>query len=178
MVYPVLLLVLLATESAPFKSNWEARQLALAHYKTNTNERCAPIGALSSVGALDIMSNGKLGPAENLPSEVVSSPRPENCLTDTDIPANWDWRNVTVGKGVDVDYTTRIRNQFIPIWCGSCWAHAATVSCPPPHTTTHTHHMHTHTHTHIHTSHPSLSLPPTPPCHHLTLPPPLFFART
>eukprot|EP01047_Picozoa_sp_COSAG01_P021819 COSAG01_NODE_1277_length_10932_cov_18.121942_13_plen_214_part_00 len=25
-----------------------------------------------------------------------------------------------------MDFTMRVRNQFLPFWCGSCWAHAAT----------------------------------------------------
>ena len=68
----------------------------------------------------------------HLPDEVVLSPLPDHCLAVADLPSAWDWRNVTVAEGVLVDFTPRIRNQFLPMWCGSCWAHAATVSPPPP----------------------------------------------
>ena len=38
-----------------------------------------------------------------------------------DIPASFDWRTV---PGV----VSPIRSQYLPEWCGSCWAHAVTSS--------------------------------------------------
>ena len=39
------------------------------------------------------------------------------------MPANWDWGNIE-----GVNFLTNIRNQHLPQYCGSCWAHAATTA--------------------------------------------------
>lgn len=38
-----------------------------------------------------------------------------------DIPETFIWNNVE-----GVNYLTNLRNQHVPQYCGSCWAHAAT----------------------------------------------------
>ncbi|CAK9090670.1 Cathepsin Z (Cathepsin P) (Cathepsin X) [Durusdinium trenchii] len=53
----------------------------------------------------------------------VSSPLPSDVLEAQDLPKAWDWRNVS-GR----NFLTRLNNQHLPHYCGSCWAHAAVTS--------------------------------------------------
>jgi cathepsin X len=39
----------------------------------------------------------------------------------TELPEQWLWNDVN-----DTNYLTNVRNQHVPEYCGSCWAHAAT----------------------------------------------------
>ncbi len=55
-----------------------------------------------------------------LPS-VVKKPLPYDSRDFSTLPESWDVRNVS-----GVSYATMNRNQLLPQYCGSCWAHAAT----------------------------------------------------
>ena len=54
---------------------------------------------------------------------AVRTPQPHTYLKPADLPASYDIRNIS-----GVNYATPTRNQHIPVYCGSCWAHATASS--------------------------------------------------
>jgi cathepsin X len=50
---------------------------------------------------------------------VVTQPVP--LLSKAELPAEWDWRNIS-----GTSFVTANLNQHIPQYCGSCWAHGST----------------------------------------------------
>jgi len=54
-------------------------------------------------------------------TSVVKSALPHTYIKAADLPDSYDPRNID-----GVDYTTILRNQHIPNYCGSCWSHAPT----------------------------------------------------
>ena len=53
------------------------------------------------------------------PAPRVLTPPPRHA----ELPRSFDWRNEN-----GTNFVTAVRNQFLPRWCGSCWAQAVTSS--------------------------------------------------
>jgi len=60
---------------------------------------------------------------EEIGGEQISDPLPHTYLKAVDLPAEFTWANKD-GR----NYLTFSRNQHIPQYCGSCWAHGPTSS--------------------------------------------------
>ena len=58
---------------------------------------------------------------EAIGGEHVVTPLPHTYIEPSDLPTDFTWAN----QG-GVNYLTLARNQHIPQYCGSCWAHGTT----------------------------------------------------
>jgi cathepsin X len=73
-----------------------------------------------------VVNAGKKYNHEQGPCRVVGdrpAPNVRTPLIPANLPEQWIWDSVD-----GTNYLTNIRNQHIPSYCGSCWAHAATSS--------------------------------------------------
>ena len=58
-----------------------------------------------------------------LPKEVITSSVAHHDRDVSELPEQFSWKSVD-----GVNYLTRMRNQHIPTYCGSCWAHGTVSS--------------------------------------------------
>jgi len=59
----------------------------------------------------------------DLPKSVITSSTAHHLRSTADLPDSFSWQN-----NDGVNYITRMRNQHIPTYCGSCWAHGTVSS--------------------------------------------------
>lgn len=88
-----------------------------------------PIKPVTTPSTEEIKKYGGGYKPEYKVKDRVKTAQPHTYLRAADVPKNWDWRNATVeGVSGSRNWCTKSINQHIPVYCGSCWAMAATSS--------------------------------------------------
>mmetsp|Transcript_688 Transcript_688/g.1647 ORF Transcript_688/g.1647 Transcript_688/m.1647 type:complete len:447 (+) Transcript_688:172-1512(+) len=90
--------------------------------------------SLLLLSAVCAVTNGTeiLYPGDETKSHIVS-PLPHTYLKKSSLPKSFDWGNVQIGSNDNTNTNTtttkslltRMLNQHIPQYCGSCWAHSS-----------------------------------------------------
>lgn len=66
----------------------------------------------------DYSNPGVISVPASQKASIITSPLPHTYLKPSDVPTSYDPRDLN-----GLDHTTILRNQHIPNYCGSCWAH-------------------------------------------------------
>lgn len=85
----------------------------------------AAIAALASLSAAFEYKNEVLRDVHQFAHHkpVIRSALPQTYLKSSDLPKEFTWANVD-----GVNYVSRVLNQHVPQYCGSCWAHGTASS--------------------------------------------------
>jgi cathepsin X len=77
--------------------------------------------ACATLAFAETRKRGEYKPSARGQLREVTGPEPKDYIDVASLPATFDWRNNS-----GVNYLTLGRNQHIPVYCGSCWAHGTT----------------------------------------------------
>lgn len=91
--------------------------------KTDEDDKIKELQFLQqrNIDDYDVLFDYNDHPQFNSSISYITSEEPKNYVKNEDLPKNFDWRNFE-GR----NFLSVTKNQMIPHYCGSCWAHGTT----------------------------------------------------